>query len=181
MAVGKAKILLQSLRWYHLGFAFVWAITFSGLASQGDSQQAYRLFSLSDQAFAIAAVVVAVFYERHHTLFPRSFALIVGVLLAIGALLHYLAFNSYINESVGALSSGVCIGLALGLSYVLWQQFFASEGASRTAIYIPLSALLSLVLSALLSMVPDVARAVCSIAILPLAAAVSLRFCLGNR
>lgn len=179
MSVNKAKMLLQSLRWYHLGFAFVWAVTFAGLSPAGGGPfGGQRLFSLSDQACAIAAIGFAVLYERRRSPFPPRFSVLVGVLLAAGAVTYYLASSGYVPAQSGALVAGVLVGLGLGASYVLWQQFFASEGASRTAIYIPLSALLSVALSALVSVLPDVARVACSVAVLPLAAAWSLRLCL---
>ncbi|MEG0016971.1 MAG: hypothetical protein RR747_10420, partial [Gordonibacter sp.] len=59
MSVNKAKTLLHSLRWYHLGFAFVWAIAFAGLSFGEDVSAGQRLFSLSDQGCAIAAVCTA--------------------------------------------------------------------------------------------------------------------------
>ncbi|MEG2533616.1 MAG: helix-turn-helix transcriptional regulator, partial [Gordonibacter sp.] len=170
--------LLHSLRWYHLGFAFVWAIAFAGLSFGDDVSAGQRLFSLSDQGCAIAAVCTAALYERHRMPFPHNSALIVGALLAAGSLAYFLTFRGMLDAAMGAVGAGVLVGAALGSSYVLWQQFFASEGASRTAIYIPLSALLSVVLSAVVSVLPDGARIVCTVVVLPLAAAVSLRRCL---
>lgn len=178
MSVSKAKTLLQSLRWYHLGFAFVWAITFAGLSSGDRAFAGQRLFGLSDQACALAAIAVAVLYERRRSPFPPRFAVGMGVLLAAGSCVYYLTVGGVLDVSAGSLAAGVLVGLALGFSYVLWQQFFASEGASRTAIYIPLSALLSVALSLLVSLLPDPARAACAVVVLPVAAAVSLRRCL---
>ncbi|WP_417332719.1 helix-turn-helix transcriptional regulator [Gordonibacter urolithinfaciens] len=177
MSVEKAKTLLRSLRWHHLGFAFVWVITFAGLSAP-DGFAGQRLFSLSDQLCALAAVGAAVLYERRRMPFPPRSAPMVGVLLAAGSAAYYLAANGGVPVLPGSLAAGVLVGLALGSSYVLWQQFFASEGASRTAVFIPLSALLSVVLSVLLALLPDVARALCSVAVLPVAAAVSLGRCL---
>ena len=177
MSVEKAKTLLRSLRWHHLGFAFVWAITFAGLAVP-DGFAGQRLFSLSDQLCALAAVGAAVLYERRRMPFPPRSALMVGVLLAAGSAAYYLAANGIVPVLPGSLAAGVLVGLALGSSYVLWQQFFASEGASRTAVFIPLSALLSVALSVLLALLPDAARALCSVVVLPAAAAVSLGRCL---
>ena len=132
MSVEKAKTLLRSLRWHHLGFAFVWAITFAGLAVP-DGFAGQRLFSLSDQLCALAAVGAAVLYERRRMPFPPRSALMVGVLLAAGSAAYYLAANGIVPVLPGSLAAGVLVGLALGSSYVLWQQFFASEGASRTS------------------------------------------------
>ena len=98
----------------------------------------------------------------------------VGVLLAAGSAAYYLAANGIVPVLPGSLAAGVLVGLALGSSYVLWQQFFASEGASRTAVFIPLSALLSVALSVLLALLPDAARALCSVVVLPAAAAVTV-------
>lgn len=180
MSVRKAKMLMQTLKWYHLGFAFVWAITFAGLSSSVDIFSGQRLFGLSNQTCAIVAVCVAVLYERRKIPFPPRAALLVGALLAAGSLTYYLSFTGTIDASAGPVIAGVLVGFALGFSYVLWQQFFASEGASRTAVYIPLSAVLSVILSVLLGIVPDEVRAACSIVVLPLAAAVSLYRCLGE-
>ena len=148
MSVEKAKTLLRSLRWHHLGFAFVWVITFAGLSAP-DGFAGQRLFSLSDQLCALAAVGAAVLYERRRMPFPPRSAPMVGVLLAAGSAAYYLAANGGVPVLPGSLAAGVLVGLALGSSYVLWQQFFASEGASRTAVFIPLSALLSVVAGAL--------------------------------
>ena len=113
MSVEKAKTLLRSLRWHHLGFAFVWAITFAGLSAP-DGFAGQRLFSLSDQLCALAAVGAAVLYERRRMPFPPRSALMVGMLLAAGSAVYYLAANGGVPVLPGSLAAGVLVGLALG-------------------------------------------------------------------
>src|SRR5699024_8001546 len=81
---------------------------------------------------------------------------------------------------VGAALAGVLVGGAAGFFYASWQQFFASEGASRTAICIPLSAVLSVAVSAVVGALPDAVRTVCVVGVLPAASAATLRLSLSE-
>ena len=179
MSIVKAQTLLRSLRWYHVGFAFVWAIMFGGLAAPyAGSSETYDLYSTCQQACVIVAVLAAVLVERRAPVFSPRYALPAGAILALGALAFRIVFFAGQPTVGGAALAGVLLGLAAGFFYVSWQQFFASEGASRTAIYIPLSAVLSVALSVALHALPEVAQAVCTIAVLPVAAAASLKLSL---
>lgn len=186
MSGAKAKTLLRSLRWYHVGFAFVWAIMFGGLsvpaavASAAAGAAAFDLYGVCQQACVIVAVVAAAFVERRAPVFSPRYALIAGAVLAAGALVFRIVFFIGAPTLYGAGAAGVLLGGAAGFFYVSWQQFFASEGASRTAIYIPLSAVLSVILSVVLSALPAPAQAVCTVVVLPIAAAVSLRLSLSE-
>lgn len=181
MSVVKAQMLLRSLRWHHVGFAFVWAVMFGGLAApSAASSGAYELYSACQQACVIIAVFAAVLVERFTPVFSPRYALLAGAFLALGALAFRMVFFAGQPTLGGGALAGALLGLAAGFFYVSWQQFFASEGASRTSIYIPLSAVLSVVLSVALRALPEAAQAVCTIAVLPGAAAVSLRMSLRD-
>ncbi|OUO89704.1 hypothetical protein B5F40_09950 [Gordonibacter sp. An230] len=187
MSGAKARALISSLRWHHVGFAFVWAVAFGGLSASADvdgspiGEAALRLFEACQQVCVIAAVASAALAERRVSAFPPRLAYAAGVLLAAGALVFSVAFRPGGAPSFAAAAlAGVLVGGATGFFYAAWQQFFASEGASRTAICIPLSAVLSALVSAVLGMLPDGVRIACVVGVLPVASAATLRLSLSE-
>ena len=187
MSGAKAKALVSSLRWHHLGFAFVWAVMFGGLSAPagmvGSSAGAAALgvFEACQQVCVIAAVALSALAERRVPAFPPRLAYAAGAALAAGTLAFSAALPSGGEPSVvGAALAGVLVGGAAGFFYASWQQFFASEGASRTAICIPLSAVLSVAVSAVVGALPDAVRTVCVVGVLPAASAATLRLSLSE-
>lgn len=177
ISVSKAWALIKTLRWYHLGFAFFWATTFAGL-SYAVAPQTLELgvYKLSNQALVIMTVVaMAVYVKLKGRLVPRPLiAVVPSVLLGVGVLLFYVSFH-YGQASFGlALASGLLVGVASGLFYVLWQFFFTSEGATRTALYIPLSAVTSAILCVGVQVLPPLITTISVTLVLPALAAWSL-------
>lgn len=180
MSINKAKTLMRSLRWYHIGFAFVWAVMFGGLSISADASGDYGAYRVCQQVCVIAAVLVAMLIERFRMPFPPLCGIAAGLGLGLGALAFHLEFSFGVSLSGFSWVSGMLVGCSAGFFYALWQQFFASEGASRTAIYIPLSAVLSVGLSAIMRVLPDAAQIACAVAVFPVLAAVSLRASLAE-
>ena len=176
MLTAKARALLGSLGWHHLGFAFFWTTIFVGLTGFAGSEfrNNFQLYTLLHQGCSIVTVFLMVAITRKRIPFPPSYAIVAGSLLFIGSSLYWLTFQYGYHSLIGELCSGVAVGAAGGLFYVLWQQFFASEGASRTAIYVPFSAALAVVICFLLWFMPNIAKAICSVLILPVLSVVSL-------
>lgn len=177
MSVAKAKALVGTLHWYHVGFAFLWATTFAGLSyPEGVPAASVHAFKLCNQAFIIVAVVaMAVVTQagKSERLCPRS-AVAPGILLGVGVLLFYGSFYFGEPSLPIVLGAGALVGVASGLFFVLWQYFFTSEGASRTALYIPLSAVFSAVLCFVVRALPFEGVVVCVAVVLPLLASWSL-------
>ena len=115
----------------------------------------------------VLTLVIAAYLLRARDSYTQRHAIMAGVLLATGSLLFYLAFffGEYSLEAV--LVAGVLVGCSSGGFFVMWQSFYASEGASRTAIYIPLSAACSVVLCLIVSVLPVIWSVVCSVIVLP--------------
>lgn len=177
LSFAKAKAITKTLRWYHVGFAFLWATTFVGLSYPASALEGdIRAFKLCNQMFLIMAVVaMAVVAHASGRAVPNPLmAIAPGLLLGGGVLLFYLTFYFGIVPMPLAGVAGVCIGVASGMFYVLWQFFFTSEGASRTALYIPLSAVASSALSFVIQALPFVGAAVCVVVVMPLLAGLSL-------
>lgn len=178
MSTEKAKKLILSMRWYHLGFAFVWAVAFTGLLAPPDPElSSYGLYRLCEQVSVIATVTVSVVIERKYVLFSTKLAILSGFLLACGSLLFLVALQTPLLQEVCFIMSGLAVGIAVGFFCVMWQQFYASEGASRTAVYIPLSALLSVAITALLNIFSQPVLVVLFVVLFPCGAAVSLVKC----
>ena len=175
MSISQAKGIIRSLKWYHLGFCFFWAITFTALVNpSGNYADGYEAHSVCRQAVAVIALVVAAFYARRHNAFTPKSAIAAGIALSAGSLLYYLTFFYDSYSLVSALVSGVLVGGAMGAFYVMWQSFYASEGSSRTTIYIPLSAVASVVLCVLVSAIPFEWTVLCAVIVLPACAVYTL-------
>lgn len=175
MSIAQAKGIVRSLRWYHLGFCFFWAITFTALSNpSGQFGGGYEAYSTIKQATTLVALCVAAAWSRRHPVFPPHAAIGAGVVLSAGSLLYYLAFFYGSYSLMSALVSGVLVGGAVGAFYVMWQSFYASEGSSRTTVYIPLSAAVSVVLCVLVTVVPFEWTVLCAVVVLPSCAVYTL-------
>ncbi len=175
VSVSQAKGIIRSLRWYHLGFCFFWAIGFTALSgSPVEYAYGYSVYSLCRQAITLVALCVAAVYARRHREFSPRSAVAAGVVLSAGSLLYYLTFFYGSFSYASALISGVFVGGAMGAFYVMWQSFFASEGSSRTTVYIPLSAAVSVVLCVLVTVIPFEWTVLCAVVVLPACATYTL-------
>lgn len=177
MSFSKAKAIAKTLRWHHVGFAFLWATTFSALlypsTATAEEMLAFKTLNLLCTIGAVLALVAIVRARGREQFAPRV-AFAAGLLLAAGASLFYTGFYLDVPRLPFVLSSGAFIGLASGMFFGLWQAFFTSEGASRTAIYIPLSAVASAILCFIMQPLPLGGTIVCSIAVFPVLASVTL-------
>ena len=171
----RAKALMAGLRWHHLGFAFFWATTFAALTNASEGlAPGYEAYAWCKQATVVITLIVlaAVLRRREH--YTHAHAIAAGVLLATGSLLFFLAFFFGQYSLAAVLTAGVAVGCASGGFFAMWQSFYASEGASRTAICIPLSAACSVVLCLVVSALPAIWSVVCSVIVLPSAATICL-------
>lgn len=168
VSIQRAKLLMSGLRWHHLGFSFFWATTFAALTSSSEELLGgYESYSFCKQIVVVLVLAIAAYVLRARDSYTQRHAIMAGVFLATGSLLFYLAFffGEYSLEAV--LVAGVLVGCSSGGFFVMWQSFYASEGASRTAIYIPLSAACSVVLCLIVSVLPVIWSVVCSVIVLP--------------
>lgn len=177
MIKSKLTVLAKSLRWYHLGFAFLWAATFSALLYPSTAtSQNILVFRNLNLAFIIVAVVAATTFvalqkkEEPHPYLAAS----AGLLLSFGSCCFYVSFYVLDGFLPLIILASACIGLASGLFFILWQIFFTSEGSSRTSIYIPLSAVASAVLCFFMQLLPFWGIILGGVLILPALAGASL-------
>lgn len=181
MSVQRAKLLMAGLQWYHLGFAFFWATTFAALTSSSEELAGgYESYSFCKQIVVVVTLAVAACVLRARDSYTQRHAVMAGVLLATGSLLFYLAFFFGEYSLEAALVAGVLVGCSSGGFFVMWQSFYASEGTSRTAIYIPLSAVCSVALCLAVSILPAIWSVVCSVIVLPTLATYCLCRSLGE-
>lgn len=178
MSVAQARGIVKGLKWHHLGFCFFWAVTFVALLAPGDEFAfASTGFSVGKQISAIAAVIVAaaLSVRRGSKAFSPESAYIAGIALSAGSLLYYLAFFLADFSVVSVTIASVLVGASQGAFFVMWQSFYASEGTSRTTVYIPLSALCSVVLCIAIGFLPTEWLVVCGVIVLPALGAWTLR------
>lgn len=166
---------MSGLRWHHLGFAFFWATTFAALTNSSEELAGgYEAYSFCKQAMVVITLALTAYALRRRERYAHVHAAAAGVLLAAGSLLFYLAFFFGQYSLAAVLTAAVLVGCSSGLMFVMWQSFYASEGASRTAIYIPISAAFSVVLCLVVSALPDIWSVVCSVIVLPALATLCL-------
>ena len=178
MSVAQARGIVKGLKWHHLGFCFFWAVTFVALMAPADELAfASTGFSVGKQLSTIVAVVVAALLSVRRgskAVSPES-AYIAGIALSAGSLLYYLAFFLADFSVVSVTIASVLVGASQGAFFVMWQSFYASEGTSRTTVYIPLSALCSVVLCIAIGFLPTEWLVVCGVIVLPALGAWTLR------
>lgn len=178
MSVAQARGSVKGLKWHHLGFCFFWAVTFVALMAPGDEFAfASTGFSVGKQLSAIIAVVVAAVLSvrRGSKAYSPESAYIAGIALSAGSLLYYLAFFLAGFSVASVAIASVLAGASQGAFFVMWQSFYASEGTSRTTVYIPLSALCSVVLCIAIGFLPTEWLVVCGVIVLPALGAWTLR------
>lgn len=175
VSVVQARSLMAGLRWHHVGFAFFWATTFAALTSSSQELAGgYEAYSLCKQITVVVALAATAFVMRARERYAHAHAIMAGVLLSAGSLLFYLAFFFGEYSLAAVLAAAVFVGCSLGSFFVMWQSFYASEGASRTAICIPLSAAFSVVLCLIVAVLPAIWSVLCSVVVLPALASASL-------
>ena len=132
---------------------------------------------MGKQISTIAAVVVAatLSVRRGSKAFSPESAYIAGIALSAGSLLYYLAFFLADFSVASVAIASVLVGASQGAFFVMWQSFYASEGTSRTTVYIPLSALCSVVLCIAIGFLPTEWLVVCGVIVLPALGAWTLR------
>lgn len=178
LSVNRAKRLLKGLRFHHLGFCFFWAVSFvvlSGLQSSSNHSENWWLYILIEQMVTLGAVVgLASLFWKKRTVLPHSLALVAGFALSGGALLYFLTFYLGYNDVFMASSAGILIGCANALFFLLWQTFFVTEGQQRAIIYIPLSAVFSILLYSITLVLPLQALIFVAVVALPFLAMFTL-------
>ncbi len=187
MSITKAINLSKTIRWHHLGFSFLWAILFTGLVYPASATSGEMLtLSTTQLLCTVLILVVLSIRERVDNLqsYQQALAIVLGVLLAVGVGLFYVAFYLLAPGSVFRTScvvvSGALLGLSSGAFYALWQAYYTSEGASRTALYIPLSAVTSAVLAFVMRPLSLAGTIVFAAVVFPVLATISLRKALAE-
>lgn len=173
--MGTRLRLLSSIRWYHLGYAFVWSAVFVGTSAFDTTSGYDAAYQLCQLALTIVAICVAAhrFGDRINP--PSWHSIPCCTAVGFGSLLFYAAPLAGEYELALLLASAATTGAAAGYAYVMWQQFFASEGELHASLSIPLSGLLSVLLCGVLAICPLAAKVASTVAVLPALAAVSLK------
>ncbi|MBE6473664.1 MAG: hypothetical protein E7Z99_08920 [Coriobacteriaceae bacterium] len=178
------------MSWYHFGFAFFWAFYSTGAyGNAAVAQAATQMFggvdqtsifacSVLQQASLIVALVVFAFLDRSRDKVDWRFGWVLGVAVGLGYVMRWVAPSMGNAQMVVACVGAITVGVASAGFMLAWQSFFANEGAERAMVFVPLSAVLSVVFSVVLSALPAVVVAVCLVLLLPAAASASLMLCL---
>ena len=169
MSIAQAKRAVFGLRWHHVGFCFFWAVTFVAFVAPADRlAESAAVFSIAKSVVALVAVAVAAAAVAFRRVpYTPGLAFVAGVLLSAGSLLYYLAFFFGAYSLPTAALAVALVGVGQGMFFVMWQSFYASEGTSRTTVYIPLSALCSVVLCIAVSVLPFSWMVLCAVVLLP--------------
>jgi DNA-binding CsgD family transcriptional regulator len=175
MPLAQARGIMHSLRWYHFGFAFFWVTVFVSLpATSADAGSMADIFGMVRQGVTIVALVgIALATRRTSSPNPR-WAVVSGGMLGLGYAMCYAMLITGVFVLPCVFVSATLAGVAIGMFYLMWQCFYASEGTSRTTVYIPLSAALSVVLCALVDSLPIGVKAVTVVFVLPMCSVLTL-------
>lgn len=177
LTVDERLKLLKSLRWWHLGYGFIWSTVFVGASTTGTGSDLDSVYQVLQLLGCILAVIITAFVSRHTFSSSPRCAWVCGFALSFGALAFYLPSILHIEAPISIivqLLGGIIVGSASGYAYCLWQQFFVSEGEGTTGLFIPLSGFLSIFLCSFLGILPTCIKAIFAIAPLPCLSAISL-------
>lgn len=182
MSLTRVKRLLSGLRAHHLGFCFFWAVVLSLLSGfQSPGEPLARLFMITEQVVtALTVGILALCFARRSDVLASRFSFVAGFLLCGGALLYYLAFSFGHAGVLVVVCSGLMIGCANALFFLLWQTFFVTEGQQRALIYIPVSAMLSVLIYLVTLILPAPARVFAIVVVLPFCAFCTLSMSLDE-
>lgn len=180
VSIAQARRVIGSIKWYHLGFCFFWAVVFVGFAlPHSNPGGGLRVFSLCQQTTTIVVIALAALSSGGRREFQPRDATLAGVLLAAGSLMFYLAFyGEYSLASV--VVAAIVVGFAQASFFLMWQYFYANEGTARANVCIPASAALSMVLCLIVSWLPIEWTVLCAVIILPALASLSLSLSLSE-
>lgn len=190
MSLQRAGNLIRGMSWYHLGFAFFWALystgPFGNAAVATAAAQAFGrveptsifICNVLQQTCLITTLAVLAIMGRHRERIDRRVVWALGAAMCLGLVLRWVAPHAGVAQMPVACAGSVVLGVASGAFMVAWQNFFANAGTERSVVCIPLSAALSVALSALIAIMPAIAGIVALTLVLPLAASASLTLCL---
>lgn len=159
--------ILKSIKWPHLGYAFFWTTVFVGATPVSTDSGTNTFSGLTQLGVSILVVAVSAWALRDKTSIPPWHAVPGGIVLAFGVGVFYLTPSEGDATIPIAICASALTGASAGYFYIMWQQFFASEGEGHTSIYIPLSGILSVFLITATSIVPSLARMVLTVFVLP--------------
>lgn len=170
---------MRSLQPSCFGFGFFWSVPLLmmlGIPQIVSPSEEWLAFTWSQQVFTLVFLVACVFAMRKvEDRVPADTAFLAGLSLSSAAMVYLLAFSfgyyaSWVSVLLGALE-----GLACAVFFLLWQVVYASEGQNRSAIYLPLSSLMVVVICLALRFLPVPAAAFVIVVVLPLAATYTAR------
>lgn len=178
------------MSWYHFGFAFFWAFYSTGaFGNAAVAEAAAQTFgqvdpasvfacSVLQQASLIIALIAFAVLDRHREKVEWRFGWVLGVAVCLGYVMRWAAPSMGDAQLLVAYAGAIIVGVASAGFMLAWQSFFANEGPERAMVFVPLSAVLSVVFSGVLSVLPAAVVAICLALALPAAASASLMFCL---
>lgn len=175
---------VRSLQPSCFGFGFFWSVPLLmalGIPQILAPSQQWLVFVWSQQFFMFLFLVICVaVLRRFESKMPADAAFMAGFLLAAAAMLYLLAFSFGYYADWVSVVLGALVGLACAVSFLLWQIVYASEGQNRSAIYLPLSSLMVVVICLVLRLLPVPFSAFAIAVVLPSAATYMLWRSLGR-
>ncbi len=180
----RARQLLGGLQFHHLGFGFFWAVTFialSGFQGHASTIATWKLYTSTEQILApLAIALLTIWCVKKHQDLPMWLSSVATFALSGAALLYFLIFHLGYESWQLSLVAGSLLGAASALFFLLWEVFFVSEGQQRAIIYIPLSAVLSIILYFAVNQLPSEVLLFVSVIVLPFCAQFTLQKSLGE-
>lgn len=161
------------------GYAFVqcWVLVIGSgrfLSAEASSPQQFwelAFFSLALILFIVAAVLLAPVIRPLSR--RRDLGIAFACLGALGAALTHQAFRAFFPPPLVWVGDACLAACAVWLS-LAWQEYFATQGARSATLGFAVTGMVGTALFCLISIMPSVAQAACSIA-LPFAGLLTLR------
>ncbi|GEM_PF-6754917 len=139
--MSKPKYTFRSIRFYDIGFAFFWVISFLGTSSWSESQFVENAFEISRTTLTVLFLFLLAFliFTNKELQNEKVTCFLPFLLLTLGAFL--LVF--FQNNFQVAIVAGCLEGIA-GASYMaFWQEYYARCNPGKIALAIPTSAAIS--------------------------------------
>ena len=169
---------VRDLRPYCLGFGLFWAVPLlmlCGIPRILAPSDDWLTFVWTQQCALVVSLplcsrFLAPRIDRMKTWLP----FLAGGLLSTAGFLYVYCFTLGNSSTVSSVLTGVVLGLACALFYLLWQAIYANEGQRRADIYLPLAFLVTVAVCLALLVCPGEVVAVCLAAVLPCACSYTL-------
>ncbi len=171
--------LLKTLQPNCLGFGLFWSIPFAmllGLPGISAPSSDWLAFVWANQLFLVLGIpLCARLLLRKKVAKPSTPLLfLIGGTLACAGFLYTHCFTLGYSTPALSICTSAVLGIACSAFYLLWNSVYASEGQTRSAIYLPAASVLTVVICLVLFACPRPLVSLCLTVILPFSSTCAL-------